>query len=143
MSGWQEYLNNPHGRRVGDCTVRAVAKAIGSDWERAYAELALAGFVLGDMPSGNAVVNSVLKQYGFKRSVIPDTCPDCYTIGDFATDHPEGTYVVGSGNHMVCIEDGTVWDSWDSRGESAIFYWEEDPEAQQTEESEEEKKDGV
>lgn len=128
MSGWEEYLNNPYGRRVGDCSVRAVAKAIGSDWDRAYAELALGGFVLKDMPSGNAVIGSVLKQYGFKRDVIPNTCPDCYTVADFAREHPEGTYVVGTSSHVVCVEDGTIYDSWDSSDEIAIFYWAEDPE---------------
>ena len=138
---WQEFINNPYGRRVGDCTVRAVAKAIGSDWEKAYTELALAGFTMGDMPSGNAVVNSVLRQYGFRRQVIPNSCPDCYTIGDFANGHPEGTYVVGTGNHVVAVENGTVWDSWDSTGEVAIFYWEEDPDAMT--EAKEDEKDGV
>lgn len=143
MSKWQEFLNNPYGRRVGDCAVRAVAKAIGSDWEKAFTELVLAGFTLGDMPSGNAVINSVLKQYGFRRQVIPNECSDCYTIGDFAQDHPEGTYVVGTGNHVAAVEDGTVWDSWDSRGEIALFYWEEDPEAQEETEGEVKKDGGV
>lgn len=142
MSKWEPFLNNPYGRRVGDCAVRAVAKAIGSDWDRAYVELALSGFSLKDMQNENAVIGAVLKQYGFRREVIPNTCPDCYTIGDFADDHPEGTFVVGTGNHVVTIDDGVIWDSWDSSNEIPIFYWEEDPEAQ-TDESEEEKKDGV
>ena len=139
MSEWREYLNNPYGRRVGDYSVRAVSKAIGSDWEKAYAELALAGFAMGDMPSSNAVINSVLRQYGFRKNVIPNTCPDCYTIADFAADHPTGTFVVGTGDHVAVIEDGVLWDSWDSLRAVPIFYWEETPE--QTEE--EEKKDGV
>ena len=137
-----KYENNPYGKRVGDCAVRAVSKAIGSDWEKAYAELALMGFTMGDMPSANSVIGAVLKQYGFRRQVIPNTCPDCYTIADFADDHPNGTYVVGTGNHIVVVENGAVWDSWDSGMEVPIFYWEEEPEAEK-EEEEEEKKDGV
>lgn len=31
-----EYNPNPAGRRVGDCAVRAVAKALDTDWETAY-----------------------------------------------------------------------------------------------------------
>ena len=137
-----KYENNPYGKRVGDCAVRAVSKAIGSDWEKAYAELALMGFTMGDMPSANSVIGAVLKQYGFRRQVIPNTCPDCYTIADFPDDHPNGTYVVGTGNHIVVVENGAVWDSWDSGMEVPIFYWEEEPEAEK-EEEEEEKKDGV
>lgn len=139
MSEWHEFMNNPYGRRVGDCSVRAVAKAIGSDWEKAYAELTVAGFALGDMPSANSVINSVLKQYGFRREIVPHTCPDCYTISDFADDHPKGTFVVGTGDHVATIQDGVLWDSWDSGQEIVIFYWAEAPE----ETEEEEKKDGV
>ena len=138
MAEWRLYNPSPVGRQVGDCAVRAVAKAIGSDWERAYAELALMGFMMGDMPSGNSVINAVLKQYGFRKQIVPDTCPDCYTVRDFANDHPRGTFVVGTGNHVVCIENGTAYDSWDSMNEIVIFYWEEDTEA-----AKEEKKDGV
>ena len=139
MSEWRLYNPSPVGRQVGDCAVRAVAKAIGSDWAKAYAELTLMGFTMGDMPSSNSVINAVLKQYGFRKEIIPNTCPDCYTLLDFAKDHPKGTFVVGTGNHVACIEDGILWDSWDSSNEIAIFFWEEDPEAQE----EEEKKDGV
>lgn len=136
MSAWRLYNPSPTGRQVGDCAVRAVAKAIGADWEKAYAELAVTGFAMGDMPSSNSVINAVLKQYGFQKQIIPNTCPDCYTIADFANDHPKGTYIVGTGNHVVAIENGTIFDSWDCSSEIAIFYWEEAPE-------EEVKKDGV
>lgn len=138
MSNWEMYNPSPVGRHVGDCAVRAVSKAIGSDWEKAYAELAVMGFTLGDMPNANWIINAVLKQYGFRRQVIPNTCPDCYTVDDFANDHPEGTYVVGADDHVVAVENGTVFDSWDSRDKVAIFYWEIDPEIQESEE----KKDG-
>ena len=125
MSEWVMFANNPNGRTVGDCSVRAISKALGMDWDRAYAELTLMGFTLKNMPEGNDVINAVLKQYGFRRQIIPNTCPDCYTIQDFADEHPEGTFVVGTGNHVVCVEDGSVFDSWDSRLETPILYWEE------------------
>ena len=138
MSVWMKYENNPCGKMVGDCAVRAVSKAIGSDWNKAYAELAVMGFTMGDMPSSNSVINAVLKQYGFRRETIPNSCPDCYTVAQFADDHPKGTFVVGTGNHVVCVDNGAIWDSWNSGMESPVFYWEED-----TEKEEEEKKDGV
>ena len=140
MSDWSMYNPSPVGRRVGDCAVRALTKAIGTDWGKAYAELALMGYSMGDMPSSNSVINAVLKQYGFRRQAVPNTCPDCYTLRDFADDHPTGTYVAGTGNHVVCVDDGTIYDSWDSGDETVIFFWEEDPEAVKEEEA---KKDGV
>lgn len=78
---------------------------------------------MADMPSSNSVWGAVLRQNGFYRSAIPNSCPDCYTVGDFADDHPEGVYVVGTGNHVVTIIDGVVMDSWDSRAEIPQYYW--------------------
>lgn len=48
---WVEWNPNPLGKRVGDCTVRAVAKGTGESWEDAYSGMALEGFLLSDMPS--------------------------------------------------------------------------------------------
>lgn len=123
MAVWKMFLNNPAGRNVGDCAVRAVSVALGVDWETAYAMLAKAGYQMADMPTSNGVIGAVLRQNGFYRHAIPNTCPDCFTIGDFADDHPEGVYVVGTGNHVVCIRDGIVMDSWDSTREVPVYYW--------------------
>lgn len=53
-----EYNPNPVGRRVGDCAVRAVAKALKLDWETAYVLLTINGFSMGDMPSADSVWDS-------------------------------------------------------------------------------------
>ena len=123
MSRWRKYNPNPTGRAVGDCAVRAVAAALGVDWETAYAMIAENGFLMGDMPSSNSVWGSVLRQHGFVRKAIPNSCPDCYSLEEFAEDHPEGIYVVGTGNHVATIRDGYVWDSWNSLREIPQFYW--------------------
>lgn len=123
MSRWIMYNPSPTGRNVGDCSVRAIAKALGTDWETAYALIALNGYLMGDMPSSNSVWGAVLRQNGFYRSAIPNTCPECYTIADFANDHPDGVYVVGTGSHVVTIRDGVIYDSWDSSQEIPQYYW--------------------
>lgn len=123
MAEWRHYNPSPAGRNVGDCAVRAVAKALGTDWETAYALIAMAGFQMNDMPSSNSVWGAVLRKRGFYRHIIPNSCPDCYTVGQFADDHPSGVYVVGTGNHVVTVEDGVVFDTWDSRGEIPIYFW--------------------
>ena len=113
----------PTGRHVGDCTVRALTKALDLDWETAYALLCLQGFVMHDMPSSNAVFGAVLKENGFAKAVIPDTCPDCYTLEDFANDHSKGLFVVGMSGHVATVEDGVIYDAWDSRSEIPIYVW--------------------
>ena len=120
---WTMYNPNPTGRRVDDCAVRAVAKALGIDWEEAYAKLAMNGYVMGDMPHSNSVWGAVLRQNGFYRQAIPDRCPDCYTVEDFTKDYPKGTYVLGFGNHVATVIDGTLYDAWDSSKEVPQYFW--------------------
>lgn len=119
------YNPNPAERKVGDCSVRAIAKALRIDWENAYALLATAGFKMADMPSSDSVWGAVLRQNGFYRKAISNRCPNCYTAEDFAEDHPRGTYVLGFGGHVATIHDGQIFDSWDSSKEIPQFYWEE------------------
>ena len=112
-----EFNPNPAGRRVGDCAVRAVAKALDTDWETAYAKIVRNGFMMSDMPSSDSVWGSVLRANGFSRHAIPDSCPFCYTVDMFCADHPEGTYVLGFGGHTATVVDGNLYDSWDSSQE--------------------------
>lgn len=123
MSTWIEYNGNPTGRRVGDCAVRAISVALGIDWEAAFSLLAVNAYQMGDMPSSDSVWGSVLRQHGFYRAAVPDTCPDCYTAEDFARDHPSGIYVLGFGGHVAAIRDGRLMDSWDSSKAIPQFYW--------------------
>lgn len=103
--------------------MRALAKALDTDWETAYAMAALNGFSMGDMPSSDAVWGAVLRQNGFYKDTIPNTCPDCYTAEDFCLDHPQGTFVLGFGGHVATVKDGVLYDSWDSSNETPIYFW--------------------
>ena len=120
---WIKYNPNPTGRNVGDCSVRAVAAALDTDWETAYDLIASAGYDMGDVMSSNSVWGAVLRQNGFYRRSIPDSCPDCYTAADFAADHPRGVYVLGFGGHVATIVDGNLYDAWDSSQEIPQFVW--------------------
>ena len=120
---YKEFNPNPIAARVGDCAVRAVAKALDVDWERAYIMLTINGFAMGDMPSADVVWGATLRQNGFKRYIIPDTCPMCYTAADFCEEHPVGTYVLGFGGHTATVVDGDLYDSWDSSQLAPQFYW--------------------
>ena len=122
---WVRYQPNPCGRNVGDCAVRAISKALGIDWETAYAVIVSAGFDMCDMPSSNSVWGAVLRKHGFIRESIPNTCPECYTADDFCRDHPHGIYVLGFGNHVATVINGDLFDSWNSLSEIPQYYWKE------------------
>lgn len=124
-----EYFNpNPELKSVGDCVVRAICRALSLDWEQAYAEICLQGFIMHDMPSSDAVWGAYLKKNGFKRKVLPDICPDCYTVSDFSENSPYGTYVLKTAGHVLTIQDGIIYDSWDSSNEVVIYYYKKEEE---------------
>lgn len=121
-----EYEPNPVRSGGIDCTVRALTKALDVSWERAYVLLALNGFLMGNMPSADEIWGSVLRQNGFVRKIIPDSCPNCYSVEEFCVDHPKGTHVVKSENHVATVVDGDLYDSWNSQGKTALYYWEKE-----------------
>jgi hypothetical protein len=121
-----EYNPNPRGKSVGDCVVRAISKAMDIPWDDAYMRLFTHGYFLKDMPTANDVWGRFLIDNDYKRRIIPDTCPDCYTIREFASDHVKGTYILGTGTHVVTVVDGDYYDSWDSGSEVPIYYFEKE-----------------
>lgn len=120
---WIKYNPNPTGRSVGDCAVRAIAKALDIDWETAYKMICDNGFAMGDMPSSDSVWGAVLRQNGFYRLNIPNSCPDCYTAENFCKDYPRGIYVLGFGGHVATVVNGNLYDSWNSSQEIPQFMW--------------------
>lgn len=123
MQAWRKFLNNPCGKSVGDCAVRAISVALGLTWWEAYDLLCAEGRRACDMPSADAVSGAVLRAAGFRRHVIPNVCPDCYTAEDFCKDHPEGVCVLYFGGHVAAVRDGVVWDSWQSTAETPLYYY--------------------
>ena len=119
-----EYNPNPVGRRVGDCSVRAIAKALNMGWESAYIALVINGLQMGDMPSSDSVWGSVLRQHGFKRMPLPNDCPVCFTVQDFCEEYTDGgVYVLGTGGHVVTAISGSYFDAWDSGSEVIQVVW--------------------
>lgn len=115
---------NPMKKNVGDCSVRAICLSEQITWDKAFLELCTMAAVEKDMPSSNEVIDKYLLSLGYKKGVIYNTCPDCYTIEKFCLDHKTGTYIVATGTHVVCVNDGNYLDTWDSGDKVAIYYYE-------------------
>jgi hypothetical protein len=121
---YSHYNPNPiKNNRVGDCVVRAISKALDMSWEDVYIELTIQGYMMGDLLSSNSVWGAYLKSKGFNRDIVSADCPDCYTIEDFANERPDGVFVIGTGTHAVCIENGVIFDAWDSSNEQPIYFY--------------------
>lgn len=120
------YNPNPSEKLVGDCVIRGIAKLEGLSWEEVYLGVSLKGFELCDMPSSNSVWGAYLRSKGYKRYGIPNTCPDCYTVSEFASDNPFGKFLLATGTHVVAVQDGDYYDAWDSGKEIPAYYWKKD-----------------
>ena len=123
---WQPYQPNPSNLTTGDCTVRAICAVTGLDWKTAHRALCEFARDMDDMPAENRVWWAFLRGIGFRKIRLPDACPDCYTVRDFARDHPAGKYVLGPAQHAVAVIDGDWWDAWDSGNTVPLYFFEEE-----------------
>lgn len=117
------YNPNPLGKRNGDCVIRGISKVTNQSWDNAYLDMALQGYLIKDMPSSNEAWETYMHNIGFRRHMIPDECPMCYTVSEFCRDHPIGLFLLGTGSHVVAVEDGNYYDAWDSGNEVPVYYW--------------------
>lgn len=120
---WRPFNPNPDGLNTIDCTVRALCAVTGWSWRFAHKVLCDRSGEMSDMPSSDRVWWDVLESVGFEWRGIIDRCPDCYTVADFARDHPRGIYVLGPHEHAVAIIRGDWWDSWNSGGTVPTYYF--------------------
>lgn len=114
---------NPNGMYVEDCVVRAIAIATNRSWDDVFVHLCMQAFIMKNMPSVNKVWGNYLSSIGFERYLLPNTCPDCYTIRDFCHDNPIGIFILATGSHVVAVIDGDYYDAWDSGDEMPISVW--------------------
>lgn len=118
------FNNNPLDRRTaGDCSVRAVSKALGVSWDEAHDMLSEMSKNMGTIMNENDVIAAVLRMNGFYKENLPCFDDDCYTVADFARNNPIGTYVLGTGNHVVCVDSGNWYDLFDSGDEIPIYFF--------------------
>lgn len=121
--GYIQLNENPHGILVDDCVIRAIATATGRNWDDVYLDLMIEGYEHKNWGNFNAIWWNYLIKKGYKRFLIPDTCPMCYTLKDFVEDHPHGVYIVGDGRHTVAVVNSYYMDTFNSGNMSVLYYF--------------------
>ena len=116
---YAHYNPSPFGKNVGDCTVRALSKALDQNWHETYFGLCIEGALRGDMPSANATWGAYLRRNGYKRELAPEDV----TVAEFADAHPNGSYILALSGHVVCVIDDVLYDTWDSGNETVLYFW--------------------
>lgn len=120
---WIRTNLNPSHKEVGDCVIRAIAIALNRSWESVYDDLYRLGRREHDMMSSNEIWGLYLYQHGFEPFLLPEACPKCVTVREFAKRFPRGTYIIGTGTHAVAVVDGDYYDSWDSGNTVPAYFW--------------------
>lgn len=120
---WIKYNNNPQGKNVGDCVIRAIALFLNQDWDTTYIELAVKGYSMADLQSADNVWNAYLIDKGCNRHIVQSECDECITLRDFARIYSQGRYMVFVGEHVVTVIDGSYFDTWDSGDCTPIYFF--------------------
>ena len=114
-----KFLNaNARGNFVNDCTIRAISVAEGKSWDSTYKELS-------EIAQRNGII---LDDVNFIEPLLDSrydrVCYDGKLVGDFAEEHPIGTYLITMNGHITCCIDGTIYDTFDCRERVMWCAWE-------------------
>lgn len=120
---WIRCNPNPAHKYVGDCVIRAIAVATNRTWLSVFDDLYVTARKNFDMMESNDTWGKYLYGLGFEPFLLPESCPSCITIKEFAKRFPRGTYIIGTGNHAVAVINGDYYDAWDSGDEVPSYFW--------------------
>ena len=123
------YNANARGNSVGDCVKRSMSYAFDMSYND-ISKLLLAKMKEKRCSQWNIlpVFRPVIEELG-GRNVTDQCVSSPITLDEFADNHTTGTYILlvgdkpGSTSHAVCIVDGKVYDSWDSRDKYVTTVW--------------------
>jgi hypothetical protein len=111
---------------TGDCAVRAMAVALGLDYQACYQELALAhkektGKKTCRQGIYKETLDKVLAKHGWTWHPAPKF------DGRKARHHdmPQGVVIARMARHYAAVIDGVVHDSWDSTHKMIYGFWKE------------------
>lgn len=108
---YRYYNNNPFGRNVNDCSVRAIALATERSWDDTYKELSNFARREGITFSEVEFINDYLSER------YPRYCQDMKnkieTLGDFLNLQLPGRWLVTMSGHITAVIDGVCYDTFD------------------------------
>lgn len=120
------YNANPKGRRTGDCVIRAIAFALNKSWIDTYRALFENTLKTFYSISSKDNYKSYLKSIGCEMQKMPRK-PDRkrYTVSEFCDElaEPRKTYIISVANHLTCIRDKALVDTWNCGSKSVGNYW--------------------
>ena len=115
------YLNvSPDGEHKNNCVTRAITLATGIDYPEIRKKLFHISRLFNCTKLCPACYRFLLENiFGF--NVV--NC-DGYTVGEFADEHPCGTYIIRVPSHLTTVIDGKLYDIFDCRDDLCDICWE-------------------
>ena len=105
------YNANPLGRKVNDCTVRALSLAYGVSWDTAFDILSDLAQVQATMPDDIYHIDGYLIHNA--QRVYNKELSGSISVGQFVDQHPIGIYLITMRGHITCAIDGCIYDTFD------------------------------
>ncbi len=113
MNIFKFHNQNPKGKKVSDCVVRAISYAMGKSWYEVYDDLSILGRKMGDMPNNKPVFSKYLENSGWIKNKMPRHDDNTrYTLYDFAKENNKGIFIVLIAHHLTVVENGQIIDTW-------------------------------
>jgi len=115
---------NPLNKKVGDCVVRSISKALNKDWYTTLKELYELGLSIGCLPNDKLTYTEYLKKYpsinvfysiGDKKKR--------YSVKDLCIKYPNNTLIIRLAGHLTTIKKGYLYDIWDCSNKKAYKIW--------------------
>lgn len=113
--------------KYGDCTIRALSKALSVTWLEAFdlmIPLCREAQVSNIFDCPSDIRKEVLNKLGFDYTGVSNKAGTKRpTVESFCKEHPQGTYILNVANHEVTAVDGKYYDTWDSGKRSLYGYY--------------------
>lgn len=107
---YRYYNANPLGRKVNDCTVRAIALATGESWDSTYNYLSDYAQQEAVMMDNVMYIDKFLDK-NFEKIYTNEKGYNM-TVDDVSKRWYKGTYLITMKNHITCCIDGIIYDTF-------------------------------
>ena len=111
-------------RKRGDCVVRAITIGLKKPYEEVWESLCDLSKQTGWFPNNDETYGLYLNQNGWVKNKPQRTGRSLKSLENF---NSEGiTAIVSTRNHLVCVSDGKIYDTWDCKFYCANSYYTKD-----------------
>lgn len=119
---------NPKGRKTGDCSTRAITKALKIPYNKALYEQCESSVKLSYGLTDTETMDDILTKYGFTKANIGRISKGQKRpkVTDIANETKSGKFsiaVCSLAGHFTVCENGNVYDIWDCSDKTVYTYW--------------------